>query len=207
MIKKLKPIQAKAVIEARQPMGIFYAYEDGVYVGIDNSTGHAWTEEFSSLRKCKEWLRNPSMAVQPSEWEENVIDRIARPEELIEAAMKQGIVIDTHEADMLLGYLEGHGYCLMADDEGRTARHDEQEEYDYSKDVPYSIWDAVLFCQEKNEELLQENESRCNPDAAYLCRLRKDEQALGALMEKISAAPAPFMMADSCMESRGSAAA
>ena len=74
MIKKLKPIQAKAVIETRQPRGLFYAYENETYVGIDNSVGHAWVEEFSSLRKCKEWLRNPSMkAYHPEEWEENEI--------------------------------------------------------------------------------------------------------------------------------------
>lgn len=74
MVKKLKPVQARAVIETRQPMGLFYAYENGVYVGIDNSMGHAWTEEFSSLRKCKAWLRNPSMTVyHPEEWGENEI--------------------------------------------------------------------------------------------------------------------------------------
>lgn len=61
MIKKLKPIHACAVIETRRPKGLFYVYENGVYVGIDNSTGHAWVEEFASLQKCKEWLRDSSM--------------------------------------------------------------------------------------------------------------------------------------------------
>lgn len=61
MIKKLKPIHAWAVIETRRPKGLFYVYENGVYVGIDNSTGHAWVEEFASLQKCKEWLCDPSM--------------------------------------------------------------------------------------------------------------------------------------------------
>ena len=70
MIKKLKLFQAEAVIETRRPTGLFYVHEDGVYVGIDNSTGHAWVEEFSSLRECKEWLRNPSMAYPYAELEE-----------------------------------------------------------------------------------------------------------------------------------------
>lgn len=61
MIKKLKPIHAWAVIETRRPKGLFYVYENGVYVRIDNSTGHAWVEEFASLQKCKEWLRDSSM--------------------------------------------------------------------------------------------------------------------------------------------------
>lgn len=63
MIKKLKPIQARAVIETRYPLGLFYARENGVYVGIDNSAAHAWVEEFPSLRQCKEWLRNPSISL------------------------------------------------------------------------------------------------------------------------------------------------
>ena len=207
MVKKLKPVQARAVIDTRRPLGLFYAYENGVYVGIDNSMGHAWTEEFSSLRKCKAWLRNPSMTVYPANWEENETDRITKPKELAAVAMMQGIVMDTHEAAMVLGYLEGHDYCLMADGEGRITRHDEQDGSDYSGDVPYSIQEAIIFCQEMNEELLRENEAQSNPDAGYLRRLRKDEQALDALMEKIYAAPVSFMMADSCMEGRSSAAA
>ena len=39
------------------PLGLFYAKEDGVYVGIDNSTGHAWTEEFKRRSKCLRWLK------------------------------------------------------------------------------------------------------------------------------------------------------
>ena len=54
MIKKLKPIHASVVIETRRPLGLFYVHENGVYVGIDNSAGHAWVEEFASLRQCKE---------------------------------------------------------------------------------------------------------------------------------------------------------
>ncbi len=69
MIKKLKPIHASVVIETRRPLGLFYVHENGVYVGIDNSTGHAWVEEFASLRQCKEWLRNPWVTVEPMELE------------------------------------------------------------------------------------------------------------------------------------------
>ena len=58
-IRKIKPEQADSIIDSRQPMGFFYVLDAGVYVGIDNSTGNAWTEEFQSLRKCKKWLNNP----------------------------------------------------------------------------------------------------------------------------------------------------
>lgn len=70
MIRKLKPIQARALIAARRPNGLFYSYQDGIYTGIDNSTGHAWVGKFTSLHECKEWLRNPSGTAQPVELEE-----------------------------------------------------------------------------------------------------------------------------------------
>ena len=70
MIRKLKPIQAGAFIAASRPNGLFYSCQDGIYTGIDNSTGHAWVGEFTSLYKCREWLRNPSGTAQPAELEE-----------------------------------------------------------------------------------------------------------------------------------------
>ena len=60
-IRKIKPECAEIIINARKPLGLFYLPGDRVYVGIDNSTGHAWTEEFASLWQCKRWLLNPSM--------------------------------------------------------------------------------------------------------------------------------------------------
>jgi hypothetical protein len=58
-IKKITTEQAASVIETREPLGLFYVLENGIYIGIDNSSGDAWTEEFSGLRKCRRWLRDP----------------------------------------------------------------------------------------------------------------------------------------------------
>ena len=63
MIKKITPSEADCILYSRRPFGLFYMIFDGVYVGIDNSNGHAWTEEFVSLSQCKRWLLNPSMEV------------------------------------------------------------------------------------------------------------------------------------------------
>ena len=64
MIKKISPFLAEVVIKTRQPLGLFYVRQEGTYIGIDNSAGHAWVEEFADLYSCKQWLRNPSMSVQ-----------------------------------------------------------------------------------------------------------------------------------------------
>lgn len=185
MIKKLKPIHASVVIETRRPMGLFYVYENGMYVGIDNSAGHAWTEEFTDLHQCKKWLRNPSMP-SPSMEKETEMTRIRKPEELVAYAARQGIPISIGEADILLGYMEGHDYCLMLDDSDAMLRHDEQDVADHSEDQAYSISDVVMFCLEMNVELLQENKSQEESDTVYLSQLRKDEQVLDVLMERVT---------------------
>ena len=59
-IKKVTSEEADEIIEKRVPKGLFYtisSVEDRkVYVGIDNSTGDAWTEDFKSLGACKRYL-------------------------------------------------------------------------------------------------------------------------------------------------------
>lgn len=67
MIRKISPLEAECIIAFRKPFGLFYLPDNSVYVGIDNSNGHAWTEEFSSLRECKRWLLDPSMEAPPLE--------------------------------------------------------------------------------------------------------------------------------------------
>lgn len=56
--------EASAIIEHRGPRGLF-VLETGVeYIGIDNSTGDAWTEEFPDLTECMMWLVGEKEAAQ-----------------------------------------------------------------------------------------------------------------------------------------------
>ena len=63
-IKKINNEQAGRIIDIRYPLGLFYVLKAGVYIGIDNSNGEAWTEEFPNLRKCKRWLSNPNIETE-----------------------------------------------------------------------------------------------------------------------------------------------
>lgn len=63
-VKKITSVQAGRIINTRYPLGLFYVLDAGVYVGIDNSTGDAWTEEFPDLRTCKRWLGNPYLIAE-----------------------------------------------------------------------------------------------------------------------------------------------
>jgi hypothetical protein len=59
-IKKVTPAEANAIIDTREPLGVFYTIDSAgakpVYVGIDNRDGDAWTEDFKCLSTCKRWL-------------------------------------------------------------------------------------------------------------------------------------------------------
>jgi hypothetical protein len=55
--KEITPEEAHSIIETSEPLGLFYTFESGKYVGIDNRTGEAWTEDFKSLELCEQWLK------------------------------------------------------------------------------------------------------------------------------------------------------
>ena len=68
-ILKISYEQAGRIIDTRDPLGLFYVLEAGAYIGIDNSNGQAWTEEFPNLRKCKRWLRYPNIEAEVIPWQ------------------------------------------------------------------------------------------------------------------------------------------
>jgi hypothetical protein len=55
-IKKVSKNESLDIIENRLPLGIFYSFDNKIYIGIDNRAGHAWTEEFKTLESCERWL-------------------------------------------------------------------------------------------------------------------------------------------------------
>lgn len=51
------------VINEREPFGRFYKQvEGGNYVGVDNSEGEAWTEEFAHFKTLERWLTDGSFS-------------------------------------------------------------------------------------------------------------------------------------------------
>lgn len=48
--------EAEQIIENYYPLGKFYRKEGNLFIGIDNETGDAWTEEFKSQEECFIWL-------------------------------------------------------------------------------------------------------------------------------------------------------
>ena len=56
-IKRVSPEYLGKVIDERIPCGRFLTKERRNWVAVDNSTGDAWTEEFSRKRQAIRWLR------------------------------------------------------------------------------------------------------------------------------------------------------
>lgn len=48
--------EANQIIEMRKPLGLFVLDTGIEIIGIDNSTGDAWTEEFPDMQECLLWL-------------------------------------------------------------------------------------------------------------------------------------------------------
>jgi len=73
-ISAVSPSRADRIIENREPKGLFFCrVQEGKgkpFIGIDNTTGDAWTEEFSSAPECLRWLRS----------KEGLVDRVAAAE-------------------------------------------------------------------------------------------------------------------------------
>ncbi len=160
------------------PRGRFLAKKGNTWIALDNSTCDAWVEVFSRKRQAVRWLLGKfEVGGLAEQW-----DRITDADGLIRAAMRQGVTLDVADADMILGYFEGHEYCLMAGADGRTMRHDEQCGDNHRGDEPYTICDAVEFCQEMNNDLLCDG---CS-NKEYLAQLRKDEHILDGLMERLA---------------------
>lgn len=56
VIQKITKDEATNIIETYKPIGKFYLVDGDLFIGIDNSTGCAWTEEFDNIDDCMEWL-------------------------------------------------------------------------------------------------------------------------------------------------------
>ena len=99
---------------------------------------------------------------------------LTKAEDLIFAADKQGIQMGLTAADTILGYMEGHDYMLMVDQNHQTKRHDQQDGEDHGRDEEYSVKDALQFCLDMAEDLLEETENADESDAAYIAQLEKN---------------------------------
>ncbi|MGO5436834.1 hypothetical protein [Enterococcus cecorum] len=56
IIQEITIDKALKIIDTREPLGLFWVKDGGKYVAIDNTTGDAWTEEFTDKKQCMYYL-------------------------------------------------------------------------------------------------------------------------------------------------------
>lgn len=60
-VLKISEEQANEIIEKREPIGGFYLEKNGAFIGLDNSTGDCFVEEFKDKETCIAWLEDTSL--------------------------------------------------------------------------------------------------------------------------------------------------
>ena len=121
--------------------------------------------------------------------------KIKKAEDLVAVSARQGLQMNLVEADIVLGYMEGHGFSLVSDEQYQVKLHDteEEEKYGYASDQPYTIREAIEFCQEMNEELLLDASGEDPRDENRILDLRKDDLILSGLMERAASVIPPVI--------------
>lgn len=89
-IQEISRNKLDEIIDNRDEMenyGLFYALDGDKVIAMDNTTGEAWTEEFSSVENAKKWLSDSSLTVDEVEdetEEDDLEEKFNKPEILVE---------------------------------------------------------------------------------------------------------------------------
>ena len=60
-VTKINQSKANEIIETRKPLGAFYYEEGRRFIGIDNTSGESFVEEFKDKETCIAWLSDTSL--------------------------------------------------------------------------------------------------------------------------------------------------
>lgn len=71
---KINEHTAKGIIENRNYRGLFYFKDGDSFIGIDNSAGEAFTEDFKTEKDCLNWLNKYGQY-----YEVVIIERLVKP--------------------------------------------------------------------------------------------------------------------------------
>ena len=180
-IQTVSSEELQKMMSCQMPRGCFLARDNDKWVAVDNSTYDFWQEEFAQKEQAVRWLQGEFEVGETAEtW-----DHIDTVEKLAAVSAQQGVARTANEAGLVLGYLEGHEYSLMVGAAGATVRHDEQYGNNHRGDMPYSIKDAIEFCQEQNADLMMRDDMTQDESDEEYQALLKDKEIIALLMERV----------------------
>lgn len=126
--------------------GKFYSEEkDGTWIAVDNSTGNAWTEEFSSEENALKWLEDTSLT--PEDIEENLTKgkpEILTEENIIKLTVSQDVEfnIEPEDSDIEIDEFQALEKIEIDDTEVSNELLNYLKTYSY-EDEYKSIYNAV----------------------------------------------------------------
>lgn len=97
----------------------------------------------------------------------------------IEAAKKEGFQVSEKEAEVVLGYMEGHDYELGLDETGDVIRNDLAYEVGEEHWAGYSIREAILFACDMCADFLENG----NGSNEWMASIQEDYEILAPLYE------------------------
>lgn len=112
-----------------------------------------------------------------------MLKEIMTEELLIEAAKKEGFQMSGKEAEVILGYMEGHDYELGLNETGGVIRNDLDYKRGEEHWEEYSIREAILFAFDMCIAIQEEQEADGAPDKDLIGKLWDDEYVLTPLHE------------------------
>lgn len=74
-IKLVTREEANQIFDTREPIGLFYEIDGDSYIGIDNSTGDAWVEDFKTKEECFRWLKQELEPIDEREVYKGALDK------------------------------------------------------------------------------------------------------------------------------------
>jgi len=74
-IKLVTREEANQIFDTREPIGLFYEIDGDSYIGIDNSTGDAWVEDFKTKEECFRWLKQEPEPIDEREVYKGALDK------------------------------------------------------------------------------------------------------------------------------------
>jgi hypothetical protein len=81
-ILKVDKKKASEIIETRQPLGSFYVEYKNSFVGIDNTTGDSFVEEFKDKETCMKWLSDGSFIYHTETDYGKTLDELKKEQEI-----------------------------------------------------------------------------------------------------------------------------
>lgn len=112
-----------------------------------------------------------------------MLREIMTMERFIDAAKKEGFQASEKEAEVVLGYMEGHDYELGLDETGSVIRNDLDYKVGEEHWEGYSIREAILFAFDMCIAIQEEQEDEGAPDKDLIGKLWDDEYVLTPMHE------------------------